>query len=773
MSILIRRLVYLCMGILGGLAVWPAVELMLSVQHVFPTYLVFSLTSGAMFGAVMGGFFGMIDGMIAGAVRRILTGAGFGVLVGAAGGALGFFIGQMVLFLLSDPDYIGVAFSRVLGWAVLGLFVGASEGIRRVSWRRIGVGIGGGFLGGLLGGAAIELIPYFLPQVVARPAGLLLYGLLVTGMYSLVEGRQSSGLLRLLNGLYKGKEFILNQRTIRIGAWRGSDVLLSGYNRVAGRHAEVREVKGELSLVALSADHPTKVNDAQVAPGSQQVLKFDDVVQIGTAKFLFRPLLVLALMFLGIMLAAPGELHAQNLRVAQVNTARLLTHQTVDIYLGLTDTDGTSIEGLSAEHVRVYESADGLEYIRVPVVEVEERAAETEGITVLLLVDNSGSMYDTITGRPTQDPSETRMAGVRAAISKFLGEIDNPRDRVALAEFNTHYELLTEATSSLRTVELLLDSITEPDSEDAYTELYRAVLLATGDLELAEGRRAVLVLSDGENYPYTVHSGRPHPVHGEELVSAEDAVNHLQRSAVGAFGISFAGGTDPMLQEIAVTTGGLVYAAADGDELGAVYSDIRERILQEYRVRYRAAITPTEQRYLRVVVEIPEGTAEQERSYFAGTLFGLPRDDFGPLFGIPLLLALLLAAALARLRFLNRRTTANVEILDMRGRSTQVLNLTGQQTVIGASADADITLSQSPDMQDRHATIVFDEKKGSYTVVSVQPVTVNNQVTTRRNLEPGDVIQLPGATVVFDRPDQPDQPKVPDQPAQPDGSKPS
>ncbi len=768
MSILIRRLVYLCMGVIGGLAVWPAVELMLSVQHLFPTYLLFSLTSGAIFGAVMGGFFGMIDGMIAGATRRVLSGAGFGALIGAGGGAVGFFIGQMLLLLLSDPDVVGIALSRAIGWAVLGLCVGASEGIRRVSWRRAGVGVVGGFLGGLLGGTAIEVIPYWLPEGVARPAGLLLYGLLVSGMYSLVESRQSSGLLRLLNGLYKGKEFILNQRRIRIGVSQGSDVLLPGYHRVAERHAEVRELKGELRLVALSEDHPTKVNDEQLGTSSQRALKFGDVIQIGSAKFLFRPLLVLGVLLLGTLVVGPVRLQAQNLRVAQVNTARLLTHQAVDLYLGITDADGSPIGGVGAAHLRVYESTDGLTYTEVPVLEVEERAAETEGVTVLLLVDNSGSMYATIDGSPTQDPEQTRMAGVKRAIRSFLAEIEHPRDRVALAEFNTHYSLLTEATDSLRTVELLLDTITRPRPEDAYTELYRAISLATEDLEAAEGRRALLVLTDGENYPFMVHSGQPHPVHGEEVVIGEELLYQLQRSAVGVFGISFAGGTDPMLQEIAGTGGGLVYDAADGDELGAIYSDIRERILQEYRVRYRAAITPTEQRYVRVVLEVPEGRAEQERSYFAGTLFGLPRDDFGALFGIPFLVALLLAAALARLRFLNRRSSANVEILDLRGRSTQVLNLSGQQTVIGASAEADITLSHSPDMQDKHATIVFDERKGSYTVVSVQPVEVNNHLTNRRELEPGDVIQLPGATVVFDRPERHEGPERPESSADSD-----
>ncbi|MFP4408119.1 MAG: FHA domain-containing protein [Spirochaetaceae bacterium] len=55
-------------------------------------------------------------------------------------------------------------------------------------------------------------------------------------------------------------------------------------------------------------------------------------------------------------------------------------------------------------------------------------------------------------------------------------------------------------------------------------------------------------------------------------------------------------------------------------------------------------------------------------------------------------------------------------------------------------------------MREQHATILYDDKKGTYTVVSDTPIKVNNRKTTNRELTPGDVVQLPGATIVFDEP---------------------
>lgn len=771
MSHFIRRLVYLAMGVLAGLAAWPVMETLLVYQSVFSSYLAFSIASGAAFGVVMGAFFGAVDGMVAGSPPRILGGGGVGAGLGALGGAAGFVLGQGVLFLLGEADPVSVIAARVIGWTILGSAVAVSEGVRRRSLRRALVGLAAGLVGGALGGIVVELLPRYLDTAYARPVGLVVYGLAVTGAYGLVERRYTIGVLRLLNGLYKGKEFILNQRRITVGSDRQADVYLPGYRRIAAQHAELREEGGELILYPVSAEGRVERNDEVVGESGSGILKYGDVLRFGNAAVIFRPLVAViaaALALSAILL--PQELAAQDteavsavhsMRTAEIDTSRLLTRQTVDVYLGITDAAGESVEGITAEALQIEEAPQGGTFRPVEILSVDPRAAETEGITFFLLIDNSGSMYDRIDGTTTDERSEMRMAAVQEAIRTFTDRIDNPRDQIALATFNTRYRLLLEPTSSMRTVDRILEEIPRPDADDAYTELYRAVSHAAGDLSEAEGRRVLLVLSDGENYPFAEYSGRPHPEYGTESFSGDQAIATVRRHGVGVFGIDFTGGGDPSLAEIAADGGGTVYAAGDGGRLERVYTDIRDRILAEYRVRYRAGISPTEYRRVKIGVTHAVGggpaTAdgpgpETEREYFAGTLFGLPRADYGALFLLPFLGALLLAAILAQLRFRNTRGRANVEVLTPGG-ATQVLDLAGEKTVIGAAAEADVTIAGSPDMRDSHATIVHDAKRGTYTVVATDTITVNNKTTTQRELRPGDVIELPGATVVFDVPE--------------------
>lgn len=156
---------------------------------------------------------------------------------------------------------------------------------------------------------------------------------------------------------------------------------------------------------------------------------------------------------------------------------------------------------------------------------------------------------------------------------------------------------------------------------------------------------------------------------------------------------------------------------------------------------------------MRVSVESPTGPISDRRRYFAGTIFGLPRDDFGPILLVPFLGALFAAALLSLLRSRSRRSTASIELLNRSGVATSVLDLSAEKTVIGAATDADVTIAGSPDMQDHHATIVRDENRGTFTLMSTRAITVNNKRYTKRRLRAGDVIELPGATIVFNDPE--------------------
>ncbi len=297
MSTFYRRIVYVLLGAAGGLAAWPIMEAVISVQPRFPSYLTFTVASGALFGGAYGLFLGVADGVIAANGRRMVTGALFGAVWGLIGGALGFVAGQWLLFALTEVagrrgillDRTALPLARIVGWTVLGVFVGTTEGLRRWSSRKTATGLLGGFLGGALGGVVVEYSSNVLSAAVARPLGLVVFGLLLALAYGLVEKRLAFGVLRLLNGLYKGKEFVLNQRRIAVGSAVSADVPLPDYRRVEDRHAQLRVDRRELYLYPLSPGALVKRNDQNISEAGAGPLKYGDVVQFGNAKLLYLP----------------------------------------------------------------------------------------------------------------------------------------------------------------------------------------------------------------------------------------------------------------------------------------------------------------------------------------------------------------------------------------------------------------------------------------------------------------------------------------------------
>jgi hypothetical protein len=290
----IKRRIFLCLvGLLAGLAAWPAAEITLLFQGNFPSYLVFSIFLGVVFGIFIGAFFGSGDGIIMSHRRSIVTGVAQGIFIGALGGAIGFLIGQAALFITGEYlihsmkrfNTVGMPVSRAIGWAFLGLFVGMIDGVRSRSWNKIRVGIIGGITGGFLGGLALEYFRTAFPETVfARLLGLLIFGLFIGLMYGFVEVRLSYGVLTLLNGRFKGREFLINQKKLRIGALAKNDIKLEGYLNISDSHALV-SVKKDDVFISRVEDGRILVNDD---PVDEHMLKYEDVIKIGSAKLLYQ-----------------------------------------------------------------------------------------------------------------------------------------------------------------------------------------------------------------------------------------------------------------------------------------------------------------------------------------------------------------------------------------------------------------------------------------------------------------------------------------------------
>lgn len=324
MTMLMRRLIQLALGIAAGLATWPVMEALVQLQERFPSYLAYAVVSGALFGLLFGAFLGGAEGIIASNSRRIVSGSVTGGIIGAAGGALGFLAAQGLLFVVGEyllgnlhqVQHIAMPITRAVGWAVLGGCVGAAGGLRSVSGRKTGIGASGGFLGGLLGGAAVEYGRLFFPAFpVAHLVGLLLLGVLIGLAYAFVEKRLSFGVFRLLNGPFKSREYILNQRRIVIGSRSRCDIPLPplspepkersrtrvarGYRDVAATHCRLVARGRDLFIEPLEG--LVRVNDQRLVAeetggegrgarkaGRPTPLKFDDVIACGAAKFLYK-----------------------------------------------------------------------------------------------------------------------------------------------------------------------------------------------------------------------------------------------------------------------------------------------------------------------------------------------------------------------------------------------------------------------------------------------------------------------------------------------------
>ena len=292
MSTFLRKLVFGLIGLLGGLGAWPVAEVILYFQALFPSLLIFSVAQGIGVGVIMGGFFGSIESITLSKRGGIIPSIFMGSLIGIFGGLIGFLLGQVSLsivleFALSSQGFVdyGIPVSRVIGWTILGLFIGSVEGIRSLSWNKIKVGIKGGLIGGFLGGLSLEFLRLIIPEIMyARLVGLLIMGFLIGIFYSLIEHRYSIGVLKLLNGKLKNKEFLIVNKLTKIGASDGSDIQLKDYTGIDDHHAKIYIREDKILIANQDSASPVIINEYRIR---EHLLKYDDIIHIGTAKLLF------------------------------------------------------------------------------------------------------------------------------------------------------------------------------------------------------------------------------------------------------------------------------------------------------------------------------------------------------------------------------------------------------------------------------------------------------------------------------------------------------
>lgn len=258
----------------------------------------------------------------------------------------------------------------------------------------------------------------------------------------------------------------------------------------------------------------------------------------------------------------------------------------VELYTTVTDKSGLLIRGLEREEFQIWEDGRPQEIAKFELV---ENLPLTLGITI----DTSGSMFESL--------GEAQ----RAAVG-FLENIITNRDRCFALAFADKPALIMERTSDVGAVAGALESLVA----DGSTSLHDAIVTSLYYYRGVRGRRAMVLLSDGEDT-------------SSSLEFAE-SLEYAKRSGVAVFTIGLRIGKADIgirrkLERLAGETGGRTFYIKEASELSLVYKEIERELRSQYLVAYNSDQQGETGQYHEVEVKVRGGKlkARTIRGYYS------------------------------------------------------------------------------------------------------------------------------------------------------------
>ena len=285
-------------------------------------------------------------------------------------------------------------------------------------------------------------------------------------------------------------------------------------------------------------------------------------------------------------LAASCVVLAAAVTAAQQPTFKTGT-QLVPVYVTVTDSAKRLVPGLVKEDFEVLDNGKP-----APIVLFD---SAVQPITVVVMLDTSGSMTATLDL-------------LKAAAEQFLLRL-LPEDRGRVGAFNDKIQFAGDFTSDR---DELVASLRDLDYGNP-TRLYDAVDASLDELRGIEGRRTILVFTDGEDTYSKVGRGRV-----LDRARAEEVMIY----AIGLESNFFNGvqrvrsRPDRGLKGLADETGGGYFELKRTDELGPTFTRVAQELHSQYSLAFAPA-TDAKVHKLEVKVKKPGMTARARRSYLA------------------------------------------------------------------------------------------------------------------------------------------------------------
>jgi Ca-activated chloride channel homolog len=219
----------------------------------------------------------------------------------------------------------------------------------------------------------------------------------------------------------------------------------------------------------------------------------------------------------------------------------------VEVYVSVTDGRGEPPLGLKADDFELRENGEPQQ--------ISNFAAGDFPLSVAVALDRSFSM------------SGVRLGLAKAAARTFLGEL-RPQDQSMIVAVGSEVEILSPLSTGRAAQYDALAGL-EPFGT---TGLHDAIIQSIDSVQRARGRRALVLLSDGDDR-YSKAAG-------------SDALERARQSDVMIFPVALGATRPPLFAELATISGGRSYHARDAASLTTTMRAIARELRQQYLLGY-------------------------------------------------------------------------------------------------------------------------------------------------------------------------------------------
>ena len=253
----------------------------------------------------------------------------------------------------------------------------------------------------------------------------------------------------------------------------------------------------------------------------------------------------------------------------------------VEVYVSVTDSTGVPVRGLTRDDFELGENGAPQS--------ISTFVAGEFPLTVALALDASFSMA----GRPLQ--------AVKSAARAFLGAL-RPEDESLIVGMSSRVEVVAAADVPRSRQVNAVDNLTAWGT----TTLYDSVIASIDAVDASRGRRALVILSDGDDR----YSG----------ATPDETLMRARRSNVMVYPVALGRERPEIFSELSSMTGGRSYHSRDYKGVEQILVGIAEQLREQYLLGYTPTRPPvagsSEWRSIKVVVKRPGVSVRARDGYY-------------------------------------------------------------------------------------------------------------------------------------------------------------